>query len=623
MFHYFLEVSVAWLLLLVIYYSFLRKETFFKTNRWYLMHSIFLGMLLPLLRHIPISFDNDVVTAAPIEFINYNTYKISQAMDIPAASAVEWNYRNILLTIYATGLVILSFRMFYGLLKIYRLWYDAEKIRKGDFTMVITDSDQLPFSFFKYVFISRSFLNKDYIKTVLEHELVHIKQKHTYDVFALEIISIIFWWNPLIYLFKKAIKETHEYLADAYAILDNDIKNYGHILLGQSSSGIELALTNQFFNSLLKKRIAMLHQKKSAGYKLSKYFMVIPLLCFMIVLFSANAMSKSEHENQESDNVQLSLYENDNLKPKLVEAFKNLYEKSQVTGKVRQESVAFYDLYTEYLSKYESQEKLKKDFTEIACSFGMKIKFLNRESTLAGFETFMYIVPKFNFKAWKSGELPEYDDMVCGPNSVPPPPPPPAPNEKLEADNLYNILANHEPISNLVNDNAFTSTHTFNFNEEGEHELTNVKFTKKAILADDEKNDLTEEINQFTHQEENTDTELSKERSLFILNGEEITFEDESIVTLEGKMHSISGKEIFEKYGKKNVAIAHIMEGKILSIDKSEKVEKGYNVRVIEKPSEEDQIHENSEMIDFIEDVSLIMIDGKRSTKQDYFKIDF
>jgi len=419
------------------------------------MYSLSLGMLLPLVRKLPFSLESDVAASAPVEFINAGTYHFSNIVDNPQELGFAWDYHSLLLTIYAIGLVFFAFRMFYGLFKILRIWNESEKIQKGEYTLVVMDIDQLPFSFFKNVFISKSFLQRDYIQKVLEHELVHIKHRHTYDVFAVQILSIIFWWNPLIYIFRKALKETHEYLADAYACLDSDIKNYGLILLGQSSSGIELALTNQFFNSLLKKRINMLNREKSAGYKMSKYLLAIPLLCFMVILFSASTLQDS-NEPQESERVHpvLKKIENDKLRLALVKDFDVLYQKSQEKGEALEESKEFYKLFKIYQKQYANDELLIEEFKSIACSFGIKILFPGRESTNEGFQTFMYVVPKHNFKAWKQGEMPEYDEMVCGPNSVPAPPMPPVPDFAgvYESSNAPLLIVEGEIIEPPYND---------------------------------------------------------------------------------------------------------------------------------------------------------------------------
>ncbi len=286
MIQYCIEVTIAWTLFYGIYLIFLKRETFFNVNRWYLMHTAWIGALIPLSRFIPLPvMQEHSVMMEPVQVIHYTTYAVSEAMSAAPEQGVI-NMRSILMSLYILGVVFFSLRFMYGLRNIYRLWKSGEKVKNEGFTLVLSDKYHLPFSFLNCVFLHRSFLENASIKEILDHEMIHVKSRHTIDVLFMEILSILFWWNPIIYLYKRELRQTHEYVADAYASQHTYKKNYGRILLGQSSSGIELALTNQFFNSHLKKRITMLYKKKSAHYKLSKYLLVIPVLFFLCVLYS-------------------------------------------------------------------------------------------------------------------------------------------------------------------------------------------------------------------------------------------------------------------------------------------------------------------------------------------------
>jgi len=286
MIHYFIEVSIAWALFYAIYFIFLKRETFFNINRWYLLHTIWIGAVIPFVRKIPISLESvEPMIMQPVQLIHYSTYAFSEAMAVPVEESM-FNYQYLVYGLYFLGLMFFSVKFFYGLKNIWKLWRSGEKVIHDDFTMVLSDEYHLPFSFLKFVFLHRSFLEDDAISEIINHEMIHVKSRHTFDVLFFELVSILFWWNPIIYFYKKEIRQTHEYVADAYASQSTHIKNYGQILLGQSSSGIELALSNQFFNSYLKKRINMLYKKKSAHYKLSKYLLVIPILFFLCVLYS-------------------------------------------------------------------------------------------------------------------------------------------------------------------------------------------------------------------------------------------------------------------------------------------------------------------------------------------------
>ena len=155
--------------------------------------------------------------------------------------------------------------------------------------MCIRDSTQphLPFSFFNYLFWSQGthIEDKD-AGTIITHEVAHINQWHSLDTLFLEWLGIFLWFSPPIYWYKKSLKDIHEYLADAYVLKDTKTKQYGHLLLKQAQSGIQLALASHFLDSQLKKRILMMTKNQSSNQALMKYLSALPLLVLMVMVFS-------------------------------------------------------------------------------------------------------------------------------------------------------------------------------------------------------------------------------------------------------------------------------------------------------------------------------------------------
>ena len=289
MVQYCIEVTLAWTVFYLIYLLFLRRETFFRANRWYLLHTLWLGALLPYLRKIPFSLtSSDNIIYDSVYYVNQSTQAVVASVSAETTSSIDWS--TIILGLYLIGVIVTTMRLAVGLRKIKSLYKSGQKTKRGSYTLVMSEEFHLPFSFFKYVFLHQSFLEDDNLKEIITHELKHINDLHTLDILLTEVIAILFWWNPLVYLYKREIKQNHEFIADAYASQNSTLKNYGQILLGQSSSGIELALTHQFFSSHLKKRITMLYTTKSARYKMSKYLVVLPCLFFFALLFSSNTL---------------------------------------------------------------------------------------------------------------------------------------------------------------------------------------------------------------------------------------------------------------------------------------------------------------------------------------------
>lgn len=300
MIQYCIEVSLVWTIFYLIYRLFLRKETFFRANRWYLVHTLWVGAAFPYLRAFSLEWTRtDNIIYESVAYIQSGTQTVVETVAIsPISQGIT--VQDILVILYFLGAFITLGRFLHGLGQIAKLYRHGIKEQRDGYTLVMTNSCHLPFSFFKYIFLHPSFLEDENLDQIVSHEYKHISDNHTFDVLFMESFAILFWWNPLMYLYKKEVKQNHEYIADAYASLSSNRKNYGQILLGHSSSGLELALTHQFFNSHLKNRINMLYKKQSARYKMSKYLVLVPFLLFFGILFSSEALQiSSESQNED------------------------------------------------------------------------------------------------------------------------------------------------------------------------------------------------------------------------------------------------------------------------------------------------------------------------------------
>lgn len=283
---YFLEVALAWTLFYLLYSVFLKNQTFFNINRWYLLSTLWIGAMIPFLKKLQLNLEpQQSIVSEPIIFINGSTSYIADSVHMQS-QASSFDYGSLIWYVYLTGVLFCFVKMLIGLIKIRRIYKAADKENEAGLTIAVSKDYHAPFSFLNTIFLHESEFQKESIKEILEHERKHVRSKHSYDVLLVEILSILFWWIPTIYFYKHAIKEVHEFVADASAVQHSNIKKYGLMLLGHSSSGNELALSNQFFNSHLKKRIIMLCKEKSSKYQLCRYLLIVPSLFFLVVLFS-------------------------------------------------------------------------------------------------------------------------------------------------------------------------------------------------------------------------------------------------------------------------------------------------------------------------------------------------
>ena len=174
MLQYSLEVGICWAILYLVYIAFLRKETFFAINRWYLLSSLILGLLIPVLRTIPMAFhDEAVIVNEALYFISAGPEYIAANIVAEAEAPSILTLNNFLLLIYSLGVLFVGSRLVLGLVKIKNLYVTGSRTRKDSFTLVETNRFHLPFSFLNCVFFSKEMPINDSIEKILKHELTH------------------------------------------------------------------------------------------------------------------------------------------------------------------------------------------------------------------------------------------------------------------------------------------------------------------------------------------------------------------------------------------------------------------------------------------------------------------
>ncbi len=279
--NYILEVTLCWLIFYGFYSLFLQKETFFKANRIYLVMSLLVGLCLPF-----ININGQNIEPTFVQTFQYSVENINIQMEL--SEKVFPTFQEVLWTIYILGIFIFSSRLLYNFYLINQLLRTGVIVKKATHKLVISTENQPPFSFFNYLFISTDLLNKqEDSDKIIQHELAHIEGKHSLDVLLSEILCILFWFNPMIYLYKKNLQDVHEFLADSAVTKTTSIKKYGHLLMRQALPSVQLALSNYFNHSQLKKRITMMTKKESSRWAYAKFALVFPILIAMTIIFSA------------------------------------------------------------------------------------------------------------------------------------------------------------------------------------------------------------------------------------------------------------------------------------------------------------------------------------------------
>ncbi|MBK8735389.1 MAG: M56 family metallopeptidase [Saprospiraceae bacterium] len=277
---YAIEFTISLGLFYLLYYFVLRKETFFRWNRFYIILAVLISLLVPFIKDYFIQKQ----LISPMAFIEEKvtlSYILPFTVEIVADhSTVNW----LLLVKLFILLVSLFFavKFTYGLLKIFRMINVGEKIISSKNTFVFSDSIQTAYSFLQFIFLPKNFnLENPENQTIIRHEMTHVNQLHSADVILFQIFHILFWWNPFIHLFYRELRLVHEYLADEEVLQVYPSKNYMQMLF-DSVNPEKLSMAHSFSTSQLKHRIIMMTKTKSSRNSYFKYAYFLPLL---IVLF--------------------------------------------------------------------------------------------------------------------------------------------------------------------------------------------------------------------------------------------------------------------------------------------------------------------------------------------------
>lgn len=289
---YLIQIVVFQLLFLAVYELFLKRETFFHHNRFYLLATSVLSLTIPFVK-IPF-----LQTAAPETFAVLLPEVLLNNAANPSPQVSSGSGIPILQWILFSGIAL---SLLYFLWKISRVLLIKTKgtQRFWNNTKVITiPNSKEAFSFVNTIYIGEA-LSAEERETILRHEAVHVRQKHYLDLLWFEFLRVVFWFNPMVYFYQKRIAETHEYIADQYVAQQNKKDYYLH-LLAQTFETTTISFTNTFFNhSFIKKRIVMLQKTKSKKNFQWKYALIVPLL-FGMLLYTSCSEENSPQTNDSS-----------------------------------------------------------------------------------------------------------------------------------------------------------------------------------------------------------------------------------------------------------------------------------------------------------------------------------
>lgn len=277
------------------YHFLVRKETFFNSNRWFLLTGLFTALLLPWFNITKVVYVEKPKMALA-DLVAYSSQNMVATPRVATPEPFDW-----MLLVWFGYLAIALFllaRIVINFTSLFRMLYNQQKTKKEDFTLVDLNQNIAPFSFFNYIVYNSSLYTPEELQSILLHEKVHSREKHSFDVMMAKLFCIIFWFNPFVWLYKKAIIQNLEYIADHKAVqqLENP-KVYQMALLKAISNQNCLSITNNFYQSLIKKRIVMLNTNQSQQRNVWKYSIILPVLIGFVMLFQIKTIAQEKIGN--------------------------------------------------------------------------------------------------------------------------------------------------------------------------------------------------------------------------------------------------------------------------------------------------------------------------------------
>lgn len=327
-------------LLLAVYQLFLGREKMHRFSRYYLLAALLFSLVAPF---ITFETEQTVIPTLPALAVDRVVEATADAAPTVPATVPEMveqpkglDWQMLLLVIYFAVSATFLVRFALNLALVFRRAKMGERQPLAGATLVLMDEPTSPFSFLRFIFVS----GKDYQQgaigpEMLTHELTHVRQRHTIDVLLIELLQVVLWFNPLVYLYKRAIRTNHEYLADEQVIEHHqNVKHYQHLLLDTIFRKNTPSLVSNIGFSLTKKRLIMMTKKTSKGKMLAVKLAVLPIVALTMFVFCVRyaepvkAQTQNKKEKQEKVVIGKKTFE---LSIDTLEMIKRLvYERSNV-----------------------------------------------------------------------------------------------------------------------------------------------------------------------------------------------------------------------------------------------------------------------------------------------------
>jgi len=291
MFQYLLNTTAIWLMSLVLFDAFLRRESYHAYNRFYLLFTLLLGALLPLWQWQ----DTGRVYAGTLQAPLQQVVTVKQNVVAAATPATTVSWVQWLAIIYWAGVFIALGLLVIEIIKLVGFYRKGKKTILNGWTIIETGKEHAPFSFLDTLYVcSRQQYSDGEWNMILTHEKRHGALFHFADLLLMQVARIIFWFHPLVYIYNKRLLLIHEYQADTHIVSLGAAEGqqvYGKFLVEQALLQSAPSISHSFNRSPIKKRIIMLTRRSSAASR-TKMLVFIPLALVCMICFSKNVFSQ-------------------------------------------------------------------------------------------------------------------------------------------------------------------------------------------------------------------------------------------------------------------------------------------------------------------------------------------
>ncbi len=284
--------------LYLIYKVAMSNETLHVLNRILLLGSIVLSAILPLCRVKVVKEYDPAPTLASIEVDDLVVADVTH-LGIDYVSLLK----DLAVAVFIVGALIMLLRLAVGIYSVWRLIHSGRmSVISDDVTLTVVDNISSPFSWFGHIVASESDVS-NFRSMILEHELAHIRLRHSWDVLAADLALCMWWFNPAMWLLKRELQALHEYQADD-AVLNSgiDAKTYQTLLIKRAVGSRLHSVANCLNHSNLKNRITMMCKKTSSRWAATKALLVVPMVAVALSAFATTVYVPREVQSKVTDN---------------------------------------------------------------------------------------------------------------------------------------------------------------------------------------------------------------------------------------------------------------------------------------------------------------------------------